>query len=48
MTHGGPIRSAAAEALHVPLHEVRDRLGPIDNAAVVRIDVRDGILEAVN
>ena len=48
VTHGGPIRSAAAEALHVPLHEVRDRLGPIDNAAVVRIDVRDGILEAVN
>ena len=48
VTHGGPIRSAAAEALHVPLHEVRDRLGPIGNAAVVRIDVRDGILEAVN
>ena len=48
VTHGGPIRSAAAEALRVPLHEVRDRLGPMANAAVVRIDVRDGILEAVD
>jgi probable phosphoglycerate mutase len=47
VTHGGPIRSAVAEALSVPLHDVRDRLGPIANAAVVRIDVRDGILEAV-
>jgi probable phosphoglycerate mutase len=48
VTHGGPIRSAAAAALRVPLHEVRDRLGPVANAAVVRIDVRDGILEAVH
>jgi len=48
VTHGGPIRSAAAAALRVPLHEVRDRLGSVANAAVVRIDVRDGILEAVH
>jgi 2,3-bisphosphoglycerate-dependent phosphoglycerate mutase len=48
VTHGGPIRSAAAAALRVPLHEVRDRLGPVANAAVVRIDVRDGIFEAVH
>jgi broad specificity phosphatase PhoE len=48
MTHGGPIRSAVAAALRLPLHEVRDRLGPVDNAAVVRIGVRDGILEAVH
>ena len=46
VTHGGPIRTAAAAALGVPLHEVRDRLGPIGNAAVVRIEIRDGILEA--
>jgi probable phosphoglycerate mutase len=46
VTHGGPIRSVAAAALRVPLHEVRDRLGPIGNVATVRIDVRDGILEA--
>jgi broad specificity phosphatase PhoE len=47
VTHGGPIRTAAAFALGVPLHEVRDRLGSVGNAAVVRIDVRDGILEAL-
>lgn len=47
VTHGGPIRTAAAAALRLPLHEVRDRLGPISNAAVVRIDVRDGVLEEV-
>ena len=47
VTHGGPIRTAAAAALRLPLHEVRDRLGPIGNGAVVRIDVRDGVLEEV-
>ena len=46
VTHGGPIRCAAAAALRLPLHEVRDRLGPVGNAAMIRIDVRDGILEA--
>jgi hypothetical protein len=30
------------------LHEVRDRLGSVGNAAVVRIDVRDGVLEPVH
>lgn len=48
VTHGGPIRVAAAAALRVPLHEVRDRLGPVGNGAVLRIDVRDGVLEAVH
>jgi 2,3-bisphosphoglycerate-dependent phosphoglycerate mutase len=48
VTHGGPIRTAAAVALRLPLHEVRDRLGPVGNAAVVRIDVRDGVLEEVH
>jgi 2,3-bisphosphoglycerate-dependent phosphoglycerate mutase len=48
VTHGGPIRTAAAAALGVPLHEVRDRLGSVGNAAVVRIDVRDGVLEPVH
>jgi probable phosphoglycerate mutase len=47
VTHGGPIRTAAAAALGVRWHEVRDRLGSVGNAAVVRIDVRDGILEAL-
>jgi 2,3-bisphosphoglycerate-dependent phosphoglycerate mutase len=48
VTHGGPIRCAAAAALRVPLHEVRDRLGPVGNATMVRIDVRDGTIEAVH
>ena len=48
VTHGGPIRTAAAAALGVPLHEVHDRLGSLGNAAVVRIDVRDGVLERVD
>jgi probable phosphoglycerate mutase len=48
VTHGGPIGCAAAAALRVPLHEVRDRLGAVGNAAIIRIDVRDGILEAVH
>ncbi len=48
VTHGGPIRTAAAAAFGVPLHEVRDRVGPVGNAAVLQIDIRDGILEPVH
>jgi probable phosphoglycerate mutase len=48
VTHGGPIRTAAAAALGIPPYEVRDRFGSLGNAAVVRIDVRDGVLEPVD
>ncbi len=47
VTHGGPIRSAAAAALRLQLHEVPARLGPVDNCATVRISVRDGVLGPV-
>ena len=46
VTHGGPIRTAAAAALRLALDEVRDRVGPVGNAAVLRIDVRNGVLES--
>ncbi len=48
VTHGGPIRTAAAAALRLPLDEVRDRVGPVGNAAVLRIDVRNGVFEATD
>jgi probable phosphoglycerate mutase len=48
VTHGGPIRVVAATALSIPLHEVRDRVGTVGNGAVVRIGVRDGVLEEVH
>jgi 2,3-bisphosphoglycerate-dependent phosphoglycerate mutase len=48
VTHGGPIRCAMAAALGLPLHEVRDRIGPVGNCRVVRIAVRDGVLEPVD
>ena len=48
VTHGGPIRAAAAAALQLQLHEVPAELGPVGNCATVRIAARDGILEAVD
>jgi broad specificity phosphatase PhoE len=48
VTHGGPIRSAMAAALGLPLDDVSDRIGVVGNCAVARIVVRDGKLEAVH
>jgi broad specificity phosphatase PhoE len=48
VTHGGPMRSAMAAALGLPLDEVSGQVGGIDNCAVARIVVRDGKLEAVH
>ena len=48
VTHGGAIRTAAAGALRVPLHELRERIGQVGNAAMLRIGIRDGILERVD
>ena len=48
VTHGGPIRAAAAAALRLQLHEVPAALGSVGNCATLRIAVRDGILEAVD
>jgi broad specificity phosphatase PhoE len=48
VTHGGPIRTAMAAAMGIPLHQVPAELGGVGNCAVVRIAVRDGVLEAVH
>jgi 2,3-bisphosphoglycerate-dependent phosphoglycerate mutase len=48
VTHGGPIRCATAAALGLPLREVRDLIGPVGNCRVVRIAVREGVVEAVD
>ena len=48
VTHGGPIRSAMAAALGLPLDDVSDRIGVVGNCAVARILVGDGKLEAVH
>ena len=48
VTHGGPIRCAMAAALGVTLDEVREELNVLGNCAVVRLAVRDGVLDAVH
>jgi broad specificity phosphatase PhoE len=48
VTHGGPIRSALAVAESVPFGEARRSIHVVDNCAVVRFAVRDGILERVD
>ncbi len=48
VTHGGPIRAAAAATLRLQLHEVRAELGAVGNCATVRIAIRDGVLEAAD
>jgi probable phosphoglycerate mutase len=48
VTHGGPIRSALAAAQSVPFGEARRSIHVIGNCAVVRLAVRDGILERVD
>ena len=47
VTHGGPIRSALAAAAGIGFEDGRRSFGPIGNCAVVRVAVRDGVLEAV-
>jgi len=45
VTHGGPIRSALAAAERVSFGEARRTIHVVDNCAVVRLTVRDGVLE---
>lgn len=47
VTHGGPIRSALAAAEGVAFADARWSLPVIPNCAVVRLAVRDGVIEAV-
>jgi len=44
VTHGGPIRSALAAAERVSFGEARRAIHVIDNCAVVRLTVRNGVL----
>jgi probable phosphoglycerate mutase len=44
VTHGGPIRSALAAAEGVPFGDARRSIHVIDNCAVVRLAVREGVL----
>jgi broad specificity phosphatase PhoE len=48
VTHGGPIRSALAAAQGVPFAEARRSIHVIGNCAIVRLAVRDGIIERVD
>ncbi|MGH3128012.1 MAG: histidine phosphatase family protein [Gaiellaceae bacterium] len=45
VTHGGPIRSALAATEGVPFGDARRSIHVIDNCAVVRLAVRDDVLE---
>ena len=48
VTHGGPIRAALAASEGLGLGDPRGRNVALANCAVVRIAVRDGVLEAVD
>ncbi len=48
VTHGGPIRSVQAALRGLPFEASRDEVEFVENCQVVRVTVRDGILEAVD
>lgn len=48
VTHGGPIRSALAAAEGVPFGEARRSIHVVGNCAVVRLAVRNGVIERVD
>ncbi len=48
VTHGGPMRAALAAVSGLPLEEISGRFGSLGNCSVVRIAVRDGVIEAVD
>jgi 2,3-bisphosphoglycerate-dependent phosphoglycerate mutase len=48
VTHGGPIRSALAAAAGVEFDEARRSIHVVANCAVVRVALRDGVLERVD
>jgi len=48
VTHGGPIRSALAAAAGVAFGEARRSIHIVGNCAVVRLAIRDGMLERVD
>ncbi len=48
VTHGGPIRSALAATAGVAFGEARRSIHIVGNCAIVRLAIRDGILERVD
>ena len=48
VTHGGPIRSALAAAAGVPFGEARRSIAILENCAIVRVAVQNGVLEGVD
>lgn len=48
VTHAGPIRAALAAATGLSHEESRAQIGPLENCAVFRFAVRDGVIERVD
>jgi len=48
VTHGGPIRSALAAAAGIRFGEARRSIAILENCAIVRFAVRNGVLQGVN
>ncbi len=48
VTHGGPIRSVQAAIRGLPFEASRDEVRFVENCEVVRLTIRDGVLEAVH
>ena len=48
VTHGGPIRSVLAAAAGLSFGPGRAKIGFVENCAVVRIAIREGVIEAVD
>jgi len=48
VTHGGAIRSVLAAAAGVSFASGRAKIGFVENCAVVRIAIREGVIEAVD
>jgi broad specificity phosphatase PhoE len=48
VTHGGPIRSALAAATRLEFGEARRSIHVVGNCAIVRVALRDGVLERID
>jgi broad specificity phosphatase PhoE len=45
VTHAGPLRAAIAASMGLSYDDARPLIGPLENCAVFRFEVRDGVLE---
>jgi broad specificity phosphatase PhoE len=46
VTHAGPLRAAIAASLKLSSDDAGPQIGPLENCAVFRFEIRDGALEA--